>query len=65
MRLATVYVAEPGKPKGEEPFLTEVTAIEHKHEILSVSDLYGRHRAVKGFIRKIDFMTLVVVIERG
>ncbi len=64
MRLATVYVAEPGEPKGEEPLLTEVTVIERKRDKLSVTDLYGRHREVKGFIRKTDFMTMVVIIEK-
>lgn len=64
MRLATVYVAEPGEPKGEEPFLTDVTTIERKRDMLSVTDLYGRHREVNGFIRKMDFMTMVVVIEK-
>ena len=64
MRLATVYVAESGEPKGEESFLTDVTTIERKRDTLSVGDLYGRHREVKGFIRKMDFMTMVVVIER-
>jgi predicted RNA-binding protein len=64
MRLATVYVAEPGEPKGKESFLTDITTIERKRDALSMTDLYGRHQEVSGFIRKIDFMTLVVVIER-
>jgi predicted RNA-binding protein len=64
MRLATVYVAEHRESKGKKPFLTEVTVIERKRDKLSVTDLYGRHREVKGFIRKIDFMTMVVVIEK-
>ena len=64
MRLATVYVAEPGGAKGKEPFLTDVTTIERKREALSITDLYGRHREVSGFIRKIDFMTMAVVIEK-
>jgi predicted RNA-binding protein len=64
MRLATVYVAEPGEPKGKEPFLTDVTTIERKRDVLSMTDLYGRHRKVNGFIRKIDLMTMVIVIEK-
>ena len=64
MRMATVYAAEPGEPQDKEPLLTDVTTIERKHDNLSVTDLYGRHRKVNGFIRKMDFMTLVVVIEK-
>jgi hypothetical protein len=64
MRLATVYVAEPGEPKGKEPFLTEITTIERKRGALSMTDLYGRRREVSGFIRKMDFMTMIAVIEK-
>jgi predicted RNA-binding protein len=64
MRLATVYAAKPSEPKGKEPFLTDVTTIERKHDRLSLTDLYGRHREISGFVRKIDFMTMVVIIEK-
>lgn len=64
MRMATVYVAEFGKTHGEEPFLTDVTTVEYGRDRLNVKDLYGRHKEVKGFVRKIDFVTSVVVIEK-
>jgi predicted RNA-binding protein len=64
MRMATIYIAEPGEAQDGGPLLTDVISIERKHDSLKISDLYGRHREVRGFIRKIDFITMVVVIEK-